>query len=292
MKKIFFSKILLILIVSMFFRYWLISNNQVYFWFDQARDANISQSIIYNHDFKIQGPSASGTKDTIYHGVLYYYLLSPIYYIFQGNPFFVTLFFGLINSFSVVFLYIISKKIFENEKIALLSSFLLAINFEHSQYSTWLSNPMMGLIPTLIFFLSIWMIFYNKKRTYVLKWMILMGFSLGLIEQSAFYSIYFFGVIIVGLIYLSKKLKTSFYKIFSIKEILAFLFVYILTISTMLVNQFLLFKAGIFTFKVFEDAVGHSSIWKNPRLVIKLFDTFLTKFVSTISLPSPSGFRK
>ena len=63
---------LFVFFLAIFFRLLSIRDNKIYFWFDQARDANLSRQIIENKDLKIQGPSASGTNDTIYHGVLYY----------------------------------------------------------------------------------------------------------------------------------------------------------------------------------------------------------------------------
>lgn len=277
------NQLILIFIIAIFFRSFLISDNLVYFWFDQARDANISQEIIANKDLKIQGPSASGTNDTIYHGVFYYYLLGPIYTIFSGNPFLASLAFGLLNSFSVFILYILVERLFNNKRIALLSAFLLAISFEHSQYSTWLSNPMMGLIPILFFFLSLWMIFYQEKKVQTLKWMAIMGLSLGLIEQSAFYSIYFFVPIIFGIIYLSKKSKVVFFRLFSMKEILAFLITYTLTIATMIINQLMLYKAGIFTLNGLEKSVGNNNVLTNPKIILEIFNIYFDKNISTLT---------
>ena len=122
------NKIILIFIffIAVLFRWWLISNNQIYFWYDQARDAHVAQQIFLEHDLKIQGPSASGTNDTIYHGVIYYYFIGALYIIFSGNPFLVSMVLGLINSFAVFLIYFLIKKVFKNNKLALSGAFLFA----------------------------------------------------------------------------------------------------------------------------------------------------------------------
>lgn len=279
------NKIILILIffISIFFRWWLISDNQIYFWYDQARDAHVAQQIFLEHDIKIQGPSASGTNDTIYHGVIYYYFIGFLYIIFNGNPFLVALISGLINSLAIFLIYFLIEKIFKNEKMALIGAFLLAINFEHAQYSTWLSNPMMSLLPILIFFFLVWKLFYQFKKNQSLYLFIILGCSLGLIEQSAFYSIYFFSVILIGLFYLFNQKKLLTNQLFSLKQITTFVISYILTISTMLLTQFKLFKAGIFNWQSLTDAVNGKAGLVNLKIIEELITSYLTKIIETIA---------
>lgn len=279
------NKIILILIffIAICFRWWLISDNQIYFWYDQARDAHVAQQIFLERDIKIQGPSASGTNDTIYHGVIYYYLIGFIYTIFNGNPFSVALTFGLINSLAIFLIYFLIEKVFNNKKMALIGAFLLAINFEHAQYSTWLSNPMMSLLPILIFFFLVWKLFYQFKTNQPVYLFVILGCSLGLIEQSAFYSIYFFSVILIGLFYLINHKKLSIKKIFSLKQIAIFIFSYILTISTMLLTQFKLFKAGIFNWQSLTNAVDGKTELVNLRIIEELLVSYLTKIIETIA---------
>lgn len=77
-------KVLAIFMLAVTIRIYSVGNNSVLFWYDQARDFTIVRDIVVNHDIKVQGPSASGTNDTVYHGVLYYYLISPFYLISNG----------------------------------------------------------------------------------------------------------------------------------------------------------------------------------------------------------------
>ena len=53
--------IFLVFLLAVLIRFFFIKDQNVFFYFDQARDAAISQSIILEKDIKIQGPSVSGT---------------------------------------------------------------------------------------------------------------------------------------------------------------------------------------------------------------------------------------
>jgi len=277
------ASLMMLVIIAILFRYWLVSDNHIYFWYDQARDAHVSQQMIFDKDIKIQGPSASGTNDTIYHGVLYYYILGPLYVLFNGDPYFVAIAFGTINSFGVVLIYYLSKLVFANNRAALIAAGVLAISFENSEYSTWLSNPMMGLIPVLIFFISVWKVFYEETDIRSVFPVVLMGISLGVIEQSAFYSVYFFGVILLGIIYASLRRKKSIFTILNLKELAAFIFSFGFVISSMIVNQLLLYKAGIFNSSSLGEAFGSSSVLLNPRLLGDLFSTYFIKIGETLA---------
>lgn len=57
--------------------------SDVYFGYDQARDAYYIQDIIHGH-LKVLGPPS--TASSLYHGVLSYYILAPFYYLSEGNP--------------------------------------------------------------------------------------------------------------------------------------------------------------------------------------------------------------
>jgi hypothetical protein len=72
--------LILMFLLAFFFRWNMIANQEIYFTYDQARDALTAQEIIEQRDLKIQGPSASGTHDSVYHGVAYYYVLAPLYF--------------------------------------------------------------------------------------------------------------------------------------------------------------------------------------------------------------------
>lgn len=103
--KISKEKIIFILLLAMylFFRFFLIKDGNFIFFYDQGRDAILAREIYQDHDLKIQGPTASGSSDTLFHNVFYYYLLALLYWAFAGNPQLVS--YGLF-SLSIIFLLI------------------------------------------------------------------------------------------------------------------------------------------------------------------------------------------
>jgi len=136
----------LILLAGILFRWFLIENGNILFWYDQARDAIVSQEIINNLDLKIQGPSASGTNDSVHHGVLYYYLIAPLYAIFKGNPIMVSFSLGLLSLLTIWPITWLTWRFTKSKIMALAAATLYALSVESSQTGTWLSNPMISII--------------------------------------------------------------------------------------------------------------------------------------------------
>jgi len=156
--------IILILLLAFILRIFSISDNHVFFFFDQARDAVISTSIINDKDLKIMGPSVSGTNDSLYHGVFYYYLIAPIYVISKGNPFIVSVYLSAISLIGIFVTYKLGKMVFKSESIGLLAAFFQSISVISINQATWLSNPNLSaiFIPTAYYF--VWKIFLSEKN--------------------------------------------------------------------------------------------------------------------------------
>jgi hypothetical protein len=82
--------IIFIFVLAIIFRF-IHFGPSTYFGYDEARDAYISQDIYLKGDFKIIGPGAGPTG--VHHGVLFWYLLGPLYLIGFGEPLVVSTFF-------------------------------------------------------------------------------------------------------------------------------------------------------------------------------------------------------
>src|SRR3989344_4474228 len=111
------NKKVLVLLFAIFFlayllRIWFLADNALTFGYDQARDALVSKQIL-SGDIKIQGPPAS--TPGLYHGVLYYYLLAPGYFLGSGSPVAAACWMALINSLGVFVVsylaYLMTKKL-------------------------------------------------------------------------------------------------------------------------------------------------------------------------------------
>lgn len=146
----------------------------VTFGYDQARDALQSIRIIENMDPKIIGPTTDIRG--LFHSPLYWYMVSPFYYFFGGDPAIARIPMIFINMLNIILIYFIAKGLFKNEKIALLSSLFMTVSFEATQYARWLSNPPPALLTTGIFFYGFWLVF-NKKPIGLPLMVFVWGFS-------------------------------------------------------------------------------------------------------------------
>lgn len=233
--------ILFILILfAIAFRVYYTSGNKIHFYFDQARDAHISQSIYQNLDFKIQGPSASGTSDSLFHGVYYYYLIGFIYFISGGNPSTATLFLGILNSTVIIPIFFLAKEIAGRKKVGYLAAIIFAFSVDATQMGTYLFNVSLATvtIPWLFFFL--WQVFVKKRD----KYLPLLALTLGLTHQAAIFLLYFF--VIITFLYGWRSNRENRLSLFKAKNFSKSFLIYFALISTMIAAQFKLYQAGIF----------------------------------------------
>lgn len=222
-----------------------ISDQNIYFWFDQARDAIISKGIIDNHDLKIQGPSASGSEDAVFHGVLYFYIIGPLYSLFKGNVIYVAHVFTILTSLSVIPVYFLAKKFLDNSTWKSVLTILIYLVTAHTiSMGVWLSNPSLAMVSIPLFYYFLWLVFIDKKSSY---FPILMGI-LGITNQFAIYTIYLWMSLVLMMIYSNKCIQ---HKFTSIKQIFFGLLIYLLSISTIIITQLKLYQQDIFTFSNF-----------------------------------------
>jgi 4-amino-4-deoxy-L-arabinose transferase-like glycosyltransferase len=244
-----------LVLVSITIKLYAISGNDIVFIYDQARDANISRQIIENRDFKIMGPSASGSDEKLYHGVLYYYIIGPLYTLFQGSPFPVAAILGVINSLSIVMVFFLAHSLTGNKVAAYSAALLMAFSFESAQLSTWLSNPGLVLLTAAMYYYFLWKTFFdNKPHNFIL----LMA-SLGLSNQFFLYTLHLWLPVILGAlwaIYMQRKINIS------LKTILLGIGAYLLSISTMIATQLLQYVRGINPIEA-GDIVGGKSLFKD-----------------------------
>lgn len=231
--------LLLILLISIASRWWFISGNNIVFFWDQARDAFISREIVENGDIKILGPSASGTKDMVYHGVFFYYLIGPLYLIFGGNPYLVTLVISFINALGVFAFYFFGKEIFGSIRTGLIAAFLYAVSGYSILFGVWLSNPTFAPLTILLFYLFLWKSFFRFNFC----WIPFCALFLGLSIQSAVFTAYLGVCVLIGIgwVLIQRKNNSSFNF-----WLLIGVLVGILSILTMILGQYVLYTRGIF----------------------------------------------
>ncbi len=158
-------KIFLILVViffaAIFLRVMFLGQNALTFGYDQARDAYMASEILRG-DIKIQGPPSS--TPGLFHGVLYYYLLAPLYGLGRGSPVVAAYGIAVINAATVFIIFLLASKAAKNIWVGLLAALLFMVSFESTQYATWLSNPTTAIFTVPLTYLGLWLWTNSKSK--------------------------------------------------------------------------------------------------------------------------------
>lgn len=267
-----------IILIGLIVRFYYFPDN-VYFGYDQARDAFNAREI-FSGDIKIIGPTTS--REGIYHGPLYWYLIAPMYWLF-ADPSVVAGLLRILNLFTIILVFLIARELFDS-KIGILASFFYAISFENWQSALYFGNPGPAAISSLVFYFGLVKIIQRKKT--FLGWF-LCGLGLGISIQLQFYLVYNLGIFILGFILFRK----SFFNSFTTGRFLIFLSAFFATTFTFFLSEIkfnlfqtkavlnLLLSGGGHT--LFEDKLGLFE-----RLVVWI-EKLQVLFIDSLGLPSP-----
>lgn len=151
--------ILIVFFIFAIFIRFLYFPNDIYFGFDQARDAFIAWEIL-GGDLKLVGPPT--TFEGLHHGVLFYYLYAPFYLIGYGDPAVVASFVRIVNATGIFLIFAFSTILF-NRYVGLTSAFLYAVSFEQTQFALYFSNPTFAVPAVLMVFLGLALLIFKKK---------------------------------------------------------------------------------------------------------------------------------
>ena len=249
-------KILLIFIfiLGLILRFLYFPNN-IYFGYDQARDAFAVKDILAG-DLKIVGPSTSVAG--LYHGALYYYLITPFYFLGGGNPEVVSAVFRLFNSFGIIIIFLIASIVF-NKYVGLIAALLTAVSFEQTQFALYLSNPAPASLSIPLMFLGFALVIFKKIPYGLILAFLGLGLSIQF-EFALFYLIFPFVICIA-----------AFYKNFikiSFKIWLLSIVVFAGSIFTFLIAEFR------YSFRTFNTLLNFSS----QDVKVNLLDKFKSYF--------------
>lgn len=186
--------LILIFLLALVLRFLYFPDN-IYFGYDQARDAYQALSI-FQGDLKIVGPST--TFEGLNHGVLHWYILAPFYGLFK-NPEFAASAFRVFNALGVFLIFYLGKILFD-KKVGLLSALLFAISFEQSQFAIYIGNPTLGSLSVPLMYLGLAMVIFKN-----IKWGLPLAFlGLGFSIQFQFALFYLIVPFILILIFYKK----------------------------------------------------------------------------------------
>lgn len=196
--------LLLILVFGSVIRFINLPGN-INFHFDQGRDALRIYNMIFNGDLKLVGPETD--IPGVFNGPIFYYLLTPLYLIGNFNPDFVAGAFILLNVFGGYLCFLISKILFKDNKIGLISAFLWMISYEQGVFARYISNASLMSLSSMLFFLGLSMKLFTQNKIGLIISFIGYGFAI----HANFYLIYL-GIFYI-LIYFAYKPKLNFKEI-------------------------------------------------------------------------------
>jgi len=218
--------LILIFLTALAVRFLYFPNN-IYFGFDQARDAYESQSIYKNLDLKLIGPSTADPK--LFHGPLYWYMIGFIYLIARGDPSLPAAFLLVLNAVGVFLVYLLGKSLF-NSKTGIIASVLYAFSFEQTQYAMYFGNPAPAVLSTLLFYLGLSLFIFKKDW----RGLPLAFLGYGLSIQFEFFLLYLGVIAAIAILIFRKRIKSKV----TLKHVLISLAVFILSISSFIVSDF------------------------------------------------------
>jgi len=166
-----FKILLLIFIAAVGLRFLYFPDN-IYFGYDQARDAFISKELLQGH-LKIIGPTTS--LPGLNHGALFYYIFAPVYFVSQFDPTGLSVFLRIYNALGVFLIFFIGKNLF-NKWVGIISALLFAFSYEQTQYALFMTHPTLAVISVLTFYLGLSILLF-KQKSYGLP-VALLGFGL------------------------------------------------------------------------------------------------------------------
>lgn len=253
--------LILVGVLGFLLRIFFLKDGGLTFGFDQARDAYNALEILKG-DLKILGPSAS--TPGLYHGVLYFYLIAPAYFLGNGSPYIAAIWLSIVNILTIVPIYFLGRILF-SEKTAILSAILFAFSFDGVQYATWMSNPAPAVLSVAVFYLGLAILVFGKKRMLAI---ILASLGLGLSVQFEI----FLGYLVVPLF-----LVMRVYGIRpKIKEIGLFILLFILSTGTMILSYL---KFGMTFLSGFSELyVGKNDPFGSWREFAPTLDLYLNRF--------------
>ena len=139
----------ILFVVAVALRFYLLPEN-LFFGPEQGIDFAVIKNIVIDHKLTLIGSKTDISG--IFHGPLYYYLATVPFVISDGNPVFISLFLIVLNSVSVIFIYVLGKELF-NKRVGLIAACLFTVSFSAIMYARWLSNPPLSIPLVCLFFL-------------------------------------------------------------------------------------------------------------------------------------------
>lgn len=178
MKKIEIIILAAVFIVAAALRFPLVSQGFFAFTYDQGRDLLAVADIVENKNPTLIGPTTG--LPGIFYGPWWYYFLSPLFFVSQGNIETIAIIFAAIGMVTIILLYFLIKKITKNTYLALFAAATAAMSqpFLTSSSQIWSPSLVLPLMTAYLF--SLYQIFQKPKAV----WFLILGLSCGALADS------------------------------------------------------------------------------------------------------------
>ncbi len=141
-----------IFVLGIFLRVYNIPNTLL-FHLDQGYHGLAIKEIWENKRIALLGHRTDA--EGIFHGSFFYYFMLPLYLVSRWNPAGVSILLAALDSFSIFFIFLIGKNLFD-ENIGLVAALFYATSYSLISYSRWLSNVTpIPFFSTVFFYLLI-----------------------------------------------------------------------------------------------------------------------------------------
>ncbi len=108
------------------------------FYFDQGRDAMVIWRFLHEGKLFLVGPTTGIAG--IFRGPFYYFLITPFYFLGNGNPVWPAIFLSILTILAFVVMYIYAASA-QSRVTGLIAVFLASFSFYINMAARWLSNP-------------------------------------------------------------------------------------------------------------------------------------------------------
>jgi len=256
--------LLLICILGLILRYINTTNNNVLFGYDQYEDLFHTRKIILG-DPPLIGRPIYGDPN-LHHGVLYFYYNLIPYVFSNANPFAVISWNNIFNVGASIAAFSISRLLFKDKLLALISAFLVAVSYEYIQFSGWISSTAPTLFSVPLYFLGL--AAYYRQKSWGLP---VAALGLGMSIQLEIFFVYLIPIFAIFFFLFKPAFPT-------IKTFLVSCLILLIFASTFILTELKLRFAGIISLLHFSETFDDGQIGYLDRVGL-----YLDKFVLTLA---------
>ena len=259
--------LILIMLLGFFLRSIIFLHGNFYLLSDQGRDLLLAREIVINHKITLIGGRTG--FGGLFHGPLWWYMVSVFFFISKGNPFFSLVPLWIIISILIIPSSFLLGNVIDSKKLGILLAFLVGVSVVFvSSIATASNSQVMPLI--FIFYLISLMKYLNGNK----KFLYLLSFTIGI--GMHFESAFAFFLIPSSIFTL-----IIWKKIPNLKSILISILIFLFCVSNFILfdlrHQFLMLNSMINLF--FKKGSSHIGIF---QIIIDRIHWF---YYSIITIP-------